>query len=235
MTPRWPALLMLLAVTALLAAAEPAGVTILDNPTVTNTPQSAASITTAGGTFTTLLLNATTQTLRWKAYVGNVTGTITLDDAQNSTIYDWTPVTVSGEVYATRNSTVGWSSIGCAGNATIATEQVQLNLTTTKVDSINQTFNQTVHRGLYVGTTLIANSTCRAVATYVNSTRQQPAENATFQEVLLSDSSNRLVYATLLENDAQGYNAGAFDFQMIVAESDVTPTPSTYYFWAEIS
>jgi hypothetical protein len=228
-------MLILLVGGALLAAADPNGVAIVNNSTATNTPLAAASITTAGGTFTTLVLNATTQTLRWKAYVGNVTGTITLDDALNATIYDWNPVTIAGEVYASRNNSVSWSSIGCANNTTVVTEQNQLNITTTKADSINSTFNQTVHRRFYVGTTLVTNSTCRSIATYVNSSRQQANENATFQEVLLQDSSNRFVYTTLLENDAQGYNNGAFDFQLIVAESDVTPTPSTYYFWAEIS
>jgi hypothetical protein len=228
-------LALLLAGGALLVAAEPNGAAIQNNVTVTNTPQAAASITTAGGTFTTLLLNATTQTLRWKAYVGNVTGTITLDDALNLTIYDWTPITISGEVYASRNSSIDWSSISCANNSTVISEETQLNLTTTKADSINQTFNRTIHRGFYVGTTLVANSTCRAIATYVNNARQTVTEAATFQEILLRDSSNRLVYTTLIENDAQGYNNGPFDFQLIVAERDTNPAPSTYYFWAEIS
>jgi len=220
---------------AVFTAAEPAGVTILSNTTVTNTPQSAASSTTAGGTFTTLILNATTQTLRWKAYVGNVTGTVTLDDATNATIYDWTPTIISGEVYASRNSSISWSSIGCVANASVTAEENQLSLTTTKADSINRTFNRTVHRGFYVGTTLIANSSCRSIATYVNNTRQAATESATFQEILLNDSAGRMVYTTLIENDVAGYNNAPFDFQMIVAESDTTAVPSTYYFWAEIS
>ncbi len=228
-------LALLLTGGALLAAAEPNGVVITANTTVTNTPQAAASITTAGGSFTTLLLNATTQTLRWKAYVGNVTGTITLDDAENATIYDWNPVTISGEVYASRNSTIDWTTAGCVANATVASEQTGLNITTSSADSINRTFNATVHRGFYVGTRLIQNSTCRAIATYVNNTRQAALENATFQEVLLNDSAGRMVYTTLLENDVVGYNTGRFDFQMIVAENPTTAQANTYYFWAEIS
>ncbi len=225
----------LLVSSAIIVAAEPAGVSILNNSTVTNTPQAAASITTAGGTFTTLVLNATTQTLRWKAYVGNVTGTVTLDDATNATIYDWTPTIIAGEVYASRNSSINWPSIGCVANGTVSTEEDQLGLVTTKADSINRTFNRTVHRGFYVGTTFVTNSSCRAIATYVNNNRQAVSESATFQEILLQDTSNRLVYTTLIENDAAGYNNAPFDFQMIVAESDVTSVPSTYYFWAEIS
>ena len=87
-------------------AADPAGVSILNNATVSPTPQAAASITTAGGSFTTLLLNATTQTPRWKAYVGNVTGRFTLTDNVNSTIYDWQIASIAGKVYASRNNSI---------------------------------------------------------------------------------------------------------------------------------
>lgn len=226
--------LLLLFGAAMFAIAEPNGVQILLNSTESPTPQSAASITTAGGTFTTLILNATTQTPRWKAYVGNVTGKFELADANDYTIYDWNITTIAGEVYASRNTTITWSNIRCAVNSTMITEQNALNITTTKEDSINRTFNNTIHRGFYVGTTLIANDTCRAIATYVNNTRQQVADNATFQEILLDDTQS-IVYSTLLENKARGYNTNRFDFQMIVAESEYNAAPSPYYFWAELS
>jgi hypothetical protein len=227
-------LLFLLLGSALFATAEPGGLQVIQNSTETATPRSAANITTAGGTFTTLLLNATTQTPRWKAYVGNVTGSFKLDDANNFTIYDWNITTIAGEVYASRNTTIVWSSIRCAVNSTLIVEQNALNISTTKEDSINRTFNNTVHRGFYVGTRFIGNSTCRAIATYVNSTRQAAAENATFQEILLDDTQS-FVYVTLLESKVQGYNNNRYDFQMIVAESEYTTSPSPYYFWAELS
>jgi len=217
-----------------LTLADPNGVTIVSNQTETPTPQSAASLTTAGGSFTTLILNATTQTLTWKAYVGNITGSLTLDDASNFSIYDWDLTTISGEVYASRNSTIDWSSIRCLQDSLLATEETQLNITTTKVDSINQTFNDTIHSSFYVGTTLIQNSTCRSVATYINDTAQAQNESADFQEVMLDDTS-RVVYATLLESDVEGYSLETFDFQMIVAENPTVTASSTYYFWAELS
>lgn len=224
----------LLTTVALTVLATPNGVQILSNTTDIIPSQPAASSTTAGGSFTTLILNATTQTPRWKAYVGNVTGKFLLRDASNSTIYDWNITAVAGEIYTSRNSSITWTSIQCAQNSTIAVEQTGLNITGTKVDSINLTFNTTTHKKFYVGTKLVSNSTCRAIATYVNNSRQAATENATFQEVLLDDTQS-LVYTTILENKAQGYNNGLFDFQLIVAESDINPTPSTYYFWAELS
>jgi hypothetical protein len=213
--------------------ADPNGVLIVSNTTEVPTPQTAGTITTAGGSFTTMLLNATTQTMRWKAYVGNVTGVFKLQDGSNFTIYDWNMSTVTGEVYASRNSSINWSGIRCATNTSLQNEQTGINMTTSKEDSINRTFNNTVHRSFYVGTKLITNSTCRAIATYVNNTRQAASEAASFQEILLDDNQ-RVVYATLLENKARGYNNGSFDFQMIVADSDISPTPATYYFWTEL-
>jgi hypothetical protein len=226
--------ILLLLLCAGFAAAEPSGAQVLSNSTESPTPATAGIQTTEGGTFTTLLLNATTQTMRWKAYVGNVSGSFKLQDASNATIYDWNITTIAGEVYASRNTSVDWSQIRCANNTTLITEQTQLNITTTKDDSINRTFNNSVHRGFYVGTRLITNSTCRAIATYVNNTRQSASESATFQEILLDDTQ-RMVYATLLENKQQGYNNGQFDFQLIVAESETASNPSPYYFWVELS
>jgi hypothetical protein len=226
---------ILLAILLLSASyADPNGVTVISSNSENATPQSAATITTSGGSFTTLLLNATTQTPRWKAYVGNVSGRFTLQDARNFTIYDWNLTSVAGEIYASRNTSVTWSAIRCANTTILGTEQTQLNITTTKEDSLNRTFNTTVHRSFYVGTTLITNSTCRAIATYVNNSRQASSESATFQEILLDDTQ-RLVYTTLLENRAQGYNNYNFDFQLIVAESEYATTPSPYYFWAELN
>jgi hypothetical protein len=227
-------LLVLLSSAAFTALGEPAGPNIIFNSTETPTPQPAASITTAGGSFTTLLLNATTQTMRWKAYVGNVTGNFKLQDASNYSIYDWNITTIGGEVYASRNSSISWADIRCAANSTLQTEQIGLNITTTKEDSINRTFGSTVHRGFYVGTRLISNSTCRAIATYVNNTKQTASESASFQEILLDDTQ-RLVYVTLLDGKKQGYNNGLFDFQLIVAESEYNAQPSPYYFWVELS
>ena len=226
-------LLLTLFTTTLLVMGAPEGPTIVSNTTESPTPQSAASQTTAGGSFTTLILNATTQTLKWKAYVGNITGTLSLRDAQNFSIYDWDLTTITGEVYASRNNTIDWDSIRCANQTEITEEENHLNIATSAVDSINSTFNDTIHTSFFVGTTPISNSTCRSIATYVNDTAQTADENADFQLILLSDTQRR-VYATILEDDVQGYNNGAFDFQMIVAEDPTTSVPSTYYFWAEL-
>jgi len=229
------ALILLTPLISHFALSAPAGPIITYNNTENVTPAPAASITTAGGSFTTLVLNATTQTPRWKAYVGNVTGRFTLQNAANYTLYDWGTAYVGGEVYSSRNGSVDWPTIGCVQNSSIVSEQNALNFSASAVDSINRTFNRTVHRGFWVGTTRIANSTCRAIATYLNSTNQSVSENAKFQEVLLQDGGSSLIYSALIDQDTAGFSNQPFDFQMIVPEDEYSTMPHTYYFWVELS
>lgn len=228
-------LLLLSLFSAAFVVADPSGAGITFNSTETITPLAAASSTTAGGSFTTLVLNATTQTPRWKAYVGNATGSFALRNLDNYTIYDWDGSYTSGEVYASRASSVNWGAIQCASNASVDAEDGALNISASSVDSINNTFNTSTHRTFWVGTEPIANSSCRAIALYVNSTRQTLNENADFQEVLLQDDTQALVYASLIDQNTQGYDNKPYDFQMIVPEDEYAVTPHTYYFWLELS
>src|SRR3989344_8533797 len=58
----------------------------------------------SGGYIFTINLTGETQNARWKAFIGNASGVLTLDDSSGNTIYDWTLSTTTGEVYATRQS-----------------------------------------------------------------------------------------------------------------------------------
>lgn len=228
-------ILMFVAIMGQYVVGQPTGATIVYNTTDQIAAVPASSLATAGGSFTTLVLNGTFQTQKWKAYVGNVTGILSLDDATQNTIYDWSLVTISGEVYVTRNDSVDWSTIGCAQDSTIATEQTFLNINANSVDSINNTFNESVHQEFYVGTTQILASNCKAIATYINDSKQVSDENANFQEVLLEDVDGNAVFASIIEDALLGYNEGAFDFQLIVPEDETTSVPNEYYFYVEIS
>jgi hypothetical protein len=215
--------------------AVPVGPTVLFNSTTNATPKPAAAITTAGGSFTTLILNTTGQTYRWKAYVGNVSGKLTLADSTNKSIFDWSLASVTGEVYATRSSTaVDWTAVGCANSTTINDEDIAMNMTLTSPDTINKTFINAIHKSFYVGLIPIQNSTCRSIDTYVNGTPQVPSENAVFQEILLKDTSSNLIYTTLINASTSGYNNQRYDFQMIVAENEYLATPTTYYLYVEL-
>ena len=194
---------------------------------------SAAKINTTGGSITTMVLNATTQNLRWKAYVGNVTGSLTLDDAAGFTIYDWTLSEIVGEVYATRTpNSINWARVNCSTSQNITTEEVAINHTNNPNDNISTTFNEQKHDAFFVGTVSIAANGCSSLHTYKNNTNQ----SADFEEMLLHDGVN-MIYATILENNTMGYTPNqTYDFQMIVPEVALESWASStaYYFYVEL-
>ncbi len=187
------------------------------------------------GTITDFVFNMSQQNLRWKAYVGNITGKLVLADANNNSIYDWDMSSFTGEVYTSRDSSITWPNINCSNLTTIESEDTTLNHDAGRLDSINMTFSEgsTIHRSFVVGNAPILNSSCRAIALN-NGTRQTGSESAPFQEILLQDASAKLVYVTLIESAKTGFNGQQYDFQMIVSEDDSAGSPTSYYFYVEL-
>jgi hypothetical protein len=231
-------LLLLLAALALSSAyAVPSGPTIVFIANETKQPSGATIINTTGGSITTVYLNATTQNLRWKGYVGNVSGSLTLDDASDNTLFDWTLTDINGQIYATRYSgSINWSGVNCSNSTHVSLESIALNHTS-KDDNISSTFSTQTHREFYVGTKQILQNTCYSVHTYVNST----AQSSLFEEVILYDGTNssngNTIFATPLEQNRYGFDNATYDFQMILPEVALpTWTSSTaYYFYAELT
>ena len=217
----------------------PTGVVNLANSTKGNT--SAFVVNISGGYISTFIINATTQNVRWKAHVGNVTGKLTLDDATGATIYDWTlaSTSTSGEIYATRNSSTPlWTAIKCANNSLLEKEDVYLAQTNPD-DNISKTFNSTgSHASFLIGSVTISANTCPTLNTYVNNVSQ----DTRFEEMALTDSGNftlngSIIYASILEQDRQGYNAAFYDFQLLLPENGgASWTSSTaYYIYVELT
>jgi hypothetical protein len=203
---------------------------------VSNTTYSAGLVnrsSDAKGTITTLTLSSNQQDYKWKAYVGNVTGRLVLDDASGDSIYDWSTGVVAGEVYVSRFSNINWNSIACVNQASIDTEQTGLSMSSIVKDNINATFNYTNHVAFDVGTTSI--SGCRSTATYINDAAQTMGPGASFQEILLRDTTtSNLIYAGIINSSVTGYNGQSYDFQMIIGENESASTPTQYYFWVEL-
>ncbi|MFH1770593.1 MAG: hypothetical protein ABH828_03475 [archaeon] len=212
---------------------DPVGGIISDNSTDQRTT-SPGSRADDGGTITTMNVDATQQNYAWKAYVGNISGSLVLDDSSNRSIYEWALSTLTGEIIATRASSLTWGALSCASNATIATEQSAVSMSPSDLDSLNTTFIATAHKAFSIaGNTLTAN-TCRSTATYVNDTAQTPSSSADFQEILVNDTSGNVMYVADLELNTQGFDNNTYDFQMIVADDDTAATITTYYFYVEL-
>ena len=258
------------AVMSVSVASDPSGPTvdIVGNTTkaigsgtkVNSTNSSTGEVRSPGGLIFTANLQSDQQNTRWKAYVGNVTGTLTLDDASSNTIYQWTISTVTGEVFSTRASgSINWSGINCTWiadgkiNATQGitssnrtpehNENIVLSHTSPD-DNITATFSLANHSSMTVGSVAIGKNNCFTTQTRQNDNAQVflDSDNANYTEILLYDgaynkTSGNLVYATFIYDDLEGYNSQSYDFQMILPESAAVGfTSSTaYYFYVELS
>jgi hypothetical protein len=229
--------LLLLAVLSISSVfALPSGASITSNVTAGTPSPTPDNRSDARGTITTLVINGLQQDQSWKAYVGNITGKLSLDNAAGYTIYDWalSAVNKTGQVYVSRYSSVDFSNVTCINDGNVSAEHVFHNMTFTQTDNVNQTFNYTSHASFFVGTQQITANSCRSTATYINDAKQTMNGNQQFQELVLQDGSDRPIYVTIINANISGYDNNQYDFQMIVPESAVKSTPTTYYFYTQL-
>ena len=199
------------------------------------------------GNVTELDFGVTAKTQSWQGYFGNVTGTITLDDASNNTLFDWSVANPEGEIYASNESVGDWDDINCVnltdGDAGDVDETALAglygqDLALDDYDAVGNTFNETYSdaTGFYAGNILINNAdSCPLVHTYVDDAWQ----STSFSEVLLTTASgDEVIYTALLEDNVDGFKANGdnHDFQMLVGENghNGDSTATTYYFYLEI-
>lgn len=183
------------------------------------------------GNVTELSINATAVTKSWQGYYGNVTGTIILADSSGNNFYNWNVSTPSGEVYASRVNNVQWTGISCANAGNVSAEETYLGQSATDPDSVSNTFAVTTHPAFNVGTTSI--SSCPSTQAFDST----GGPGTGFWQVLLADTSNNIVYTTIIDNViANGFNNLPWHFQLLVGENgkvgNEAPTP--YYFYVEL-
>lgn len=187
------------------------------------------------GNVTELTIVGDSLTQAWQGYFGNVSGAIELTDASNNTIYNWSLASPQGEIYASNSSSVSWSSIACF-NWTLngAGLESNYNITSTDADGVNETFSDSnLHAAFSTGTTSFIANQC--MSSYIfDSTEAGVAGN--FEEVLLIDSSNNTVFASLLEEDTLGFDGASHDFEMLVLEDghNGDSSTTTYFFYVEL-
>ncbi|MGB9748528.1 MAG: hypothetical protein ACP5OZ_05160 [Candidatus Woesearchaeota archaeon] len=204
-----------------------------------HSPMGVKSLEALAGNISYLSIYTEAVTQAWQGYIGNISGTIVLDDANNRTLYDWALPNPSGEVYATRSNSINWSTgnIICANNSVITNEELALNINNAEdMDSINRTFNMTFSGDIYVATNHItAASNCRQANLYVSDAWEN---SGIFKEILLYDiANNKTIYTAIIHKGyAVGYDGNTYNFQLIVPEDghygDTSTT--TYYFYVEI-
>lgn len=199
------------------------------------------------GNITQLTIDAISQTRAWAGFYGNISGTITLDDASNYTFYNWTSAEPQGQVYATLTNTVDWNNLNCmdftdvTGNVNETIFENHYGIETDDVDGVEETFNWTNHPAFTVGYRSFTG--CPTTYVYQN----DAAQSTNFVNVLLADDNNDAdgwVFTTLIENkdanqtgtDKACYNGEDCDFQILVADDghDTNVAVTTYYIWVEL-
>jgi len=200
----------------------------------------AVEISAQGGNVTQLEINATSLTNRWQGYYGNISGQITLDDAQGNTFYDWSsgpnfaPV---GNVYAANQSVTDWTDVICLNLTAdnVATEginntilEAMYGMESTDGDGVDETFSGT--EDIVVGATTLTD--CPSTNIYTNSSSLAGVWNET---LLTENQTNAVIFATEIEQDTFGFDNRTWDFQMMVGENGDVSTPTTYYFYVELS
>jgi hypothetical protein len=217
-------------------------ITSIRNETINPALYDPAAVEAFAGNLTELAITGVAQTKSWQGFFGNVSGTIILEDSAGFRFYDWSAAEPQGQVYASVNQSISWTTVDCWDITNAASRASWYNfygMLDTDYDNINITYNLTLHDEFYVGLTTINTDTCRSTYTFVNDARQ----TADFPAVLLADENDALIFTALLEDRAigarqgkVGYDGGNYDFQLLVAErgryGDTATT--TYYFWIEI-
>ena len=201
----------------------------------------------AGNVTQLSVFDADSTTSFWQGYYGNVSGTITLGDANNYTMYSWIGgSTTTGEIYATNETVKNWAGVECINlstdyrgfNCQGENEQC-LNITeiedgygmqATNADGFDETFNETLGQ-IQVGTVTL--SDCSKTDLFVNGTR---ADNDYWNETVLTiNDTSTIIYASIINSDTYGYNNQTWDFQMIVADNPDVGAPTKYYIYTELT
>ena len=208
------------------------------NITYINT--STAPATTAGnqsafaGNITEMNIFGFSTTQAWQGYFGNVSGVLQLADSSSNVMYNWTMASAKGEIYAANRSSVTWTSIRCYNMSNATTLDNSFGIAATDVDRTNQTFTRSDHASFTTDSTAFASGACNNTKVF------GPSGAATFDEVLLADSSNSnagsAVFVSIIQSGTSGFDSKKHDFEMLVPENGHSgdTSPTTYFFFVEL-
>jgi hypothetical protein len=212
------------------------------------------------GNVSEITVDGFSTTQAWQGYFGNVSGVVQLADGNGKVMYNWSLASPTGEVYASTNNTVYWQYLQCfnftatgshdvtndkaafAGgqsqNGTNLTAlEVRFNMSLEDVDGINETFiyrGGTGHAAFQANSLSFSAGECPSTRVFDNVGYGVQGE---FEEALMWEpESSAVIFASLLEQDNTGFDAGTHDFEMLVPENGHLgdTTPIRYYFYLEI-
>jgi len=214
-------IVLIVSLSSLAYATSPDGAAVTVGTPETKQANSPGSATAQGGNITQVNLTSEVSTLSWQGFYGQVAGNITLEDNSGDVLYSWAVSNISGEVLASRNSTIDFTTV-----AGVQTCTVDESLTGTGTDRTNNTFTNASVNFEIAGVTISA--ACRTF-TYVNNATQTNR----YLEAILNATGVTSIYVTLINESTTSFDGTLQDYQMIVPDNSSTAT-TTYFFFVEI-
>jgi hypothetical protein len=206
-------LLSIISLSTLAAPSEPTGITVTGNESIAY--NLGHKLNNSKGYIYSINITELAPTSKWIGYVGNINGEYALQNSDSEALYDWDIVTVTGEVYATKeasevagprsnglaadeDSPYGggipyWPNVTCANSTMIGIEESLFSHTNTDEDAYTATFTNGAafdNPGFYAGDTQITDTSdfggnCFGVMLNVNNTDNSSA----WHEVVLTDGT----------------------------------------------
>jgi hypothetical protein len=210
--------------------AEPFGAQVTPGDTSrADIDETAGNHSAFAGNVTELTIFGFSITNTWQGYFGNVSGAITLSNSAGNAMYNWTFASPNGQVYASVNETINWSSLVCYDLANVADLESAYNVPSSAGDGVDETFNLNNHAAFSAAGNDFSGGDCN------NTQLFNDAGVGTFDVVLLEDTDAKVIFTSLLSQDTTGFDGNSYDFQMIVLEDGRGNTDTTpYYFWVEL-
>jgi hypothetical protein len=177
------------------------------------------------GNVTSLDVNQSLITGIWQGFFGDVTGDLVLENALGNNFYDWSYGTIEGEIFATRTLVTDWTTVNCTNVTHWEAEESALNIESTDVDGINETYSATDHPSFTVGAEPI--SGCPTAQPYNSSSLEE------WWNALITVDTNNVVYTAIIADNGDAFDGTTVDFEILVPVDEDTRT-ATYYFYAEL-
>lgn len=213
--------ILVISLSAIAFATEPDGATVSVGTPQHKNDTLPGNVTADGGNITQVNLTGEVSTTAWQGFYGQVTGSITLEDNTGDVLYSWNVTNASGEVLASRNSTINFATVAGVQNCT-----VDETLTGTGTDRVNNTFTNGTVDFEIAGVSITA--ACNTFTYVANATQTNR-----YQEIILNATGVTSIYVTKINDSTTSFDGTLQDYQMIVPDFSNTTT-STYFFFVEI-
>ena len=209
---------------------DPPGAILTGEVDETKTAITAGGNAAYGGNITNLDLNTEQQTDRWQGYFGDIDGNITLDQADNETLYRWELSNMAGEVYASNLTAPNWGNLGVANAAACLYADAGDGS-----EAVNETFTASANAAFDVANVTIAVTSTCSTDLFNTSEVADPG----YEENILLDAGqgSEFVWVGFINDQGPCFDGDAVtcDYELIVpddAENTAADT-TTYYFWVE--